>query len=113
MNAYSDLPDEAQGTSKPGPVLVMPPPVTKPSRSQLWMHRLWLAVFVLFCLEVGIILIVGPWTRAWTENSLSSSYPAVHEFLMNGFVRGAVSGLGVVDFWIGIARAVSYRESAS
>jgi len=106
---FSDLPGEAQPVSKPGPVLVMPPP-ERPSRSQLWMHRIWLVVFVLFCLEVGIILIIGPWTRAWTENSLSSSYPAIHEFLMNGFVRGAISGLGVVDFWIGIARAVNYRE---
>lgn len=114
MNVFSDLPDEAQGASRPGPVLVMPPPpATKPSRSQLWMYRIWLAVFVLFCLELGIILIVGPWTRAWTENSLSTSYPAFHEFLMNGFVRGAVSGLGLVDFWIGIARAVSYREPVS
>jgi hypothetical protein len=32
---------------------------------------------------------------------------------MNGFVRGAISGLGVVDFWIGIARAVTYRERVS
>jgi hypothetical protein len=112
MNAFSDLPGEARPAMNPGPVLVMPPP-ERPSRSHLWMQRIWLVVFVLFCLEVGIILIVGPWTRAWTENSLTGSYPAVHEFLMNGFVRGAISGLGVVDFWIGIARAVSYRERVS
>ena len=109
MNAFSDLPGEAP---KAGPVLVMPPP-QRPSRSQLWMSRVWLVVFVLFCLEIGIVLMVGPWTRAWTENSLSASYRAVHEFLMNGFVRGAVTGIGVVDFWIGIARAVTYRETAS
>ena len=112
MNPFSDPPGEAAPTAKPGTVLVMPPP-ERPTRSQLWMRRIWLVVFVLFCLEVGIILIVGPWTRAWTENSLSISYPALHEFLMNGFVRGAVSGLGLVDFWIGIARAVRYREHAS
>jgi len=109
MNAFSDPPGEAQPVSKPAPVLVMPSPEPPPP-SHVWMHRIWLVVFVLFCLEVGIILIVGPWTRAWTESSLTSSYPAVHEFLMNGFVRGAISGLGVVDFWIGISRAVNYRE---
>lgn len=112
MNAFSDMPGEAPQTAQPGPVLVMPPP-ERPSPSYVWMRRIWLAVFVLFCLEVGIILIVGPWTRAWTENSLSSSYPALHEFLMNGFVRGAISGLGVVDFWIGISRAMGYREKVS
>ena len=114
MNAFSDLPDKSTDAPKPAPVLVMPPPsVSKASRAQLWVQRFWLVVFVLFSLEVGVILVVGPWTRAWTENSLSSSYPALHQFLMNEFVRGAVTGLGVVDFWIGIARAVSYRESVS
>src|SRR5579862_3828276 len=111
MSAFSDLPEEVQHAPQAGPVLVMPPP--KPTRSQIWMHRIWLVVFVLFCLEVGIVLMVGPWTRAWTDNSLSSSFPAVHDFLMYGFVRGAVSGLGLVDFWIGISRALSYRETVS
>ncbi len=112
MSAFSDLPDQANDAPKAGPVLVMPPP-PKPAGSQIWMHRVWLIVFVLFCLEVGIVLMVGPWTRAWTENSLSTSFPAFHDFLMNGFVRGAVSGLGLVDFWIGISRAISYRETVS
>jgi hypothetical protein len=111
MSAFSDLPDEAHETPKAAPVLVMPPP--QPTRSQVWMYRIWLVVFVLFCLEVGIVLMVGPWTRAWTDNSLSTSFPAIHEFLMNSFVRGAVSGLGLVDFWIGISRAISYRETVS
>jgi len=111
MNAFSDLPGEAHETPKGAPVLVMPPP--NPTRSQVWMHRVWLVVFVLFCLEVGIVLMVGPWTRAWTDNSLSSTFPRIHEFLMNSFVRGAVSGLGLVDFWIGISRAISYRETVS
>ncbi len=112
MNAFSDLPGEAGGTNKSGPVLVMPPP-PKPSRSQVWIQRVWLIVFVLFCLEMGIILMVGPWTRAWTQNSLMTAYPALQRFLMNGFVRGVVTGIGIVDFWIGITRAVSYRETVS
>ncbi len=110
MSAFSDLPEHAREAPK-APVLVMPPP--KPTRSQVWMYRVWVVVFVLFCLEVGIVLMVGPWTHAWTENSLSASFPAIQEFLMNDFVRGAVSGLGLIDFWIGISRAISYRETVS
>lgn len=112
MNAFSDLPGEAHDTPNSAPVLVMPPP-PRPSRSQIWMQRIWVMVFVLFCLEVGIVLIVGPWTPAWRDNSLSTGFPALHEFLMNGFVRGAISGVGLVDFWIGISRAISYRETVS
>jgi hypothetical protein len=112
MSAFSDLPGEDHEMPKAGPVLVMPPPAERP-RSHVWMRRLWLVVFVLFCLELGIILVVGPWTRAWIDNSLTISYPGIHEFLMNGFVRGVISGLGIVDFWIGISRALSYRENVS
>jgi hypothetical protein len=27
-----------------------------------------------------------------------------------GFVRGAISGLGLVNIWMGIAEAIRYRE---
>jgi hypothetical protein len=77
------------------------------------MYRIWLVVFVLFCLELGIVLMVGPWTPAWDENSLSMSFPVIHNFLTKPFVRGLVSGLGLIDFWIGISRAISYRETLS
>ena len=30
---------------------------------------------------------------------------------MHGFVRGVVSGLGLVDIWMGVVEAVTYRET--
>jgi hypothetical protein len=92
-----------------GPILVMPPQ-EKPKRKGLWVKRLWLIIFVLFCLEVGIILTVLPWTRIWTENSLLLGHPQLREFVMQNFMRGLVSGLGLVDIWMGIAEAVRYHE---
>ena len=92
-----------------GPVLVMPP--GKPRVPHRWLQRLWLVVFVLFCLEIGSLLTVLPWTRLWTDNSLLVGFPAVKEFLSRNFVRGLVSGLGLVDIWMGVAEAVTYRES--
>ena len=110
MSYFSEAPGPGNDAPHTGPVLVMPP-AEKPSRPNRWLQRLWLVVFVLFCLEVGIILSVLPWTRLWTDNSLLLSYPAVREFLNYGFVRGLVSGLGLVDIWMGVAEAVTYRES--
>jgi hypothetical protein len=92
-----------------GPVLVMPP-AQKPNRSHRWLQRVWLVVFVLFCLEVGILLTVLPWTRLWTDNALLNGFPVVKQFLNFNFVRGIVSGLGLVDIWMGVLEAVSYRE---
>jgi hypothetical protein len=94
-----------------GPVLVMPPS-TPPKRPHRWLQRLWLVVFVLFCLEIGILLTVLPWTRLWTDNSLLIGFPAIKEFFAHNFVRGLVSGLGLVDIWMGVAEAVTYRESS-
>ena len=93
-----------------GPVLVLPPP-PESKRPNLWIQRIWLVVFVLFCLEVGIILTVLPWTQIWTTNSLLLGHPQIHDFLMQNFVRGVVSGLGLIDIWMGVAEAVRYRET--
>ena len=110
MSTFAQEPPQGDGLEPSGPVLVMPPPLP-PKRPRLWVQRIWLVVFVLFCLEVGIILTALPWTRIWTENSLLLGYPQVREFLMQNFVRGLVSGIGLVDIWMGVAEAVRYRES--
>jgi hypothetical protein len=107
---FSELPNE-NGVSDPnGPILLMPPPKTAKRRG-VRAQRIWLVVFVLFCLEVGIILMWCPWTKVWSENSILVSFPRVQAVLMSGFVRGVISGLGLVNIWMGIAEAVRYRES--
>lgn len=110
MSSTADGQGNTQAGSS-GPVLVVPAE-HEPKRPHRWLKRLWLVVFVLFCLEVGIILTVLPWTRLWTENSLLLGFPAVKEFMNYGFVRGLVSGLGLVDIWMGVVEAVTYRESS-
>ncbi len=81
------------------------------SSGQLWARRLGLLVFVLICLELGIALIVLPWTRVWTDNNLLLNYPTLRFWAANTFVRGAFSGLGLVDIWLGIWEVVCYRET--
>jgi hypothetical protein len=109
MTYFSEAPEPTNPAPHSGPVLVMPS-TGKPSRPHRWLQRLWLVVFVLFCLEVGIILTVLPWTRLWSDNSLLAGFPAVKAFFANNFVRGLVSGLGLIDIWMGVAEAVTYRE---
>ena len=73
-------------------------PVAPPEREKevpLWLRRLSLVVFVLCCLEIGLLLVVLPWTRIWTENSLLAGSPRLQVFAQQHFVRGLVSGLGL------------------
>jgi hypothetical protein len=108
MSAFDQGPQNHNLSQSNAPVLVMPPP--KPSKWELWRRRIFLIVFILFCLEIGIILTVAPWTTFWTNNSLFVSYPQVREIFAHPFVRGLISGLGVTDIWLAIAEVMQYRE---
>jgi hypothetical protein len=76
----------------------------------VWAHRLSMVILVLFCIELGMLLTILPWTSVWTENSLLTSYPSLRAALRNEFARGAISGLGLVDIWIGIWEAIRYSD---
>ena len=80
------------------------------SRSRLWIHRLTMLAFVFFCAVLGVVLVVFPWRDEWTRNSLMLGYPTVQKLMASGFVRGACSGLGLLDIWIGFWEAVHYHE---
>jgi hypothetical protein len=73
-----------------------------------WFQRLSSVLFVIFCFELGLFLLVYPWTDAWTENYLSLMAPARMEagwrlLWNNSYVRGGVSGVGLVNIWIAVA----------
>jgi len=58
-------------------------------------------IYVAYFLEVGLLLVLVPWTAFWERNYFAVTSPAFQELLRNNFVRGAVSGLGVVNLLIG------------
>jgi hypothetical protein len=78
----------------------------------LWLIRAWVVIRVAFFIELGMVLVVLPWTRSWTENSLLASYPSIRSFLQNNFVCGVISGLGFLDIGLGIWEAVRYASGA-
>jgi hypothetical protein len=81
-----------------------------PTRGEIWLQRTMLIVRVVFLLELGLFLTVLPWMDAWSHNGLLLPHEWLQVLLVNNFVRGAVSGLGLVDLWLGISEAVRYRE---
>ena len=77
----------------------------------IWLQRVSLIVLVLFCVYLGILVMVLPWwTRIWDHNMFIQARPALAGMLHNGAVRGVISGLGLIDIWIGISEAVHYRD---
>ncbi len=76
----------------------------------LWLLRIWVVIRVAFFIELGMVLVVLPWTRGWRENHLLLAYPELGFFLQNYFLRGLVSGLGFINIGFGIGEAVRYKE---
>jgi hypothetical protein len=87
-----------------------PAPEPRVSRATLWLHRLSLVIFVIFCIELGLLLTVLPWTRIWTNNMLLAVHPSWRALAQDNFVRGVITGIGLVDVWLGIWEAVHYRD---
>jgi hypothetical protein len=63
-------------------------------------------IVVAYFIEVGLLLIVVPWSAFWERNYFLEMWPPLAAVATNPFVRGAVTGLGVVnvvaglvDFW--------------
>ena len=65
-----------------------------------------LALVALF-LEIGFLLVVIPWSGFWDHNYFAQAVPFVQALITNNFVRGAVSGLGLVNVYLGLAELVS------
>jgi hypothetical protein len=77
----------------------------------IWLQRLSLFVLVLFCVYLGVLVMILPWwTRVWDRNLFIQSRPALAAVLRNGAVRGLISGLGLLDIWIGVSEAIHYRD---
>jgi hypothetical protein len=77
----------------------------------VWLQRLSLLVLVLFCVYLGALVAVLPWwTRMWDDNAFLNARPALAAVLHKGAVRGLISGLGLLDIWIGVSEVVHYRD---
>lgn len=53
-------------------------------------------------LLVGAVLAVVPWTPLWDSNHLIQPYPWVKSVVLSPFLRGAVSGLGLVNLLLAL-----------
>ena len=58
-------------------------------------------LLVVYFAEVGLVLIIAPWTTFWDRNFFVEWLPALEPLLTSHVVRGGVSGVGVLS--VGVA----------
>jgi hypothetical protein len=76
-------------------------------------------VYILICFEVGILLLILPWTHLWEDNfflylvtgKLNASW--IPTFMTSGYMKGAVTGLGVLNILAGLRDIFKFRESVN
>jgi hypothetical protein len=79
--------------------------------------KITVIVYILICFEVGILLLILPWTQYWEENvflffitgKLRAEW--IETFLTSGYMRGAVTGLGVLNILAGMRDIFKFKES--
>jgi hypothetical protein len=110
--AAASVPQEIASTETvPGAAAgQMPAAGGRPPRPT-WLQRAASVFVIVLCLELGLFLLIYPWTDAWSTNYFSwigplKVQPVWRQFWNNGFVRGAVSGLGLANIWIAVSEAL-------
>jgi len=85
--------------------------------------RLSVIFYIILCLEIGIVLTVLPWVphgwlglSDWSNNYflLLAAHKAgygVQRFVASGWVRGAVSGIGILNLGMGIWELINFRHT--
>jgi hypothetical protein len=86
-------------------------PAPRPPLPQLpWMSLIEIWVSIVVQLYLGLLIFALPWLHFWTENSLFTYSPVLLAFGSSGFVRGAVSGLGLLNVYLACAEAIRARR---
>jgi len=75
--------------------------------------KLLFGIYVIYCFEVGIFLIVFPWMDFWRHNMILQYYPALQVLFLNNFFRGAVTGLGLANLILGGWEIANYRRRSA
>lgn len=81
--------------------------------------KLSVILYIIICFEIGALLAILPWTDYWENNFflffLSAKFHAngLIAFVQSGYVRGAVSGLGLLNILLGFMEIFQFRQSVA
>jgi hypothetical protein len=85
--------------------------------------RLSVIFYIILCVEIGIALTVLPWVHLdwlglsdWSNNyflllAAHKTGYGVQRFVASGWVRGAVSGIGILNLGMGLWELINFRQT--
>ena len=73
-------------------------------------HRLLSVIYIVYCFEVGLFLILFPWFGIWENNVLIHRFPILKVMVTSGYMKGAITGLGVSNLVLGVLEIANFRQ---
>jgi hypothetical protein len=98
----------SEGMPLPPAVEEPRPPEPPPAKRYRWYHKVSAVLFITLCLDVGLFLMICPWTDYW--DNFAAFVRAWRPYLDNMYFRGAISGLGVVNLYISLGEVFRLRR---
>ena len=72
--------------------------------------RFWQVILILLALETGLFLLFVPWSASWDDYFLPGYFSPLRPILGSHYVRGALSGLGLINLWVGLDEALGWHS---
>lgn len=99
-------------TTRNDPAAGLEPAQQAPPRQiPRWLLVMETILFVVLRLYVGVLVVLLPWRSIWTTNAWVNNWPDVANFIAQGWVRGIVSGLGLLNIWMAFSAVIHRRRS--
>jgi hypothetical protein len=79
--------------------------------------KITVVVFILICIEIGVLLAIIPWIDYWNSNHLlillaeRLHWPQLISIARSGFVRGAVTGLGLLNLILAAREVLNFKKT--
>jgi hypothetical protein len=67
------------------------------------MNRVFRALLVIVCFEMGALLLYLPWSAFWEQNFFLNHFPSLIRIVLHPSFRGAGSGIGVLDILLALS----------
>ncbi|MFN0107312.1 MAG: hypothetical protein ACKVZH_00535 [Blastocatellia bacterium] len=81
--------------------------------------KITVIVYIVISFEIGILLLILPWSPWWQENFFlyfitgKLHAPWIATLLTNKAVRGAVTGIGILNILAGAYEIFKFRDSVN
>ena len=72
--------------------------------------RLIDGLLVVYFAEVGLVLMVAPWTTYWDRNYFVEALPVLQPLLTSDVMRGAIAGVGLVSLVAALTELLAFIQ---